>query len=206
VKPGLFGWILIFGLLVIGFVGVALSPRWQRPATAEERLKQNAKVALKQPPAPEPGEGKVTNNLSRAMRFQMPIVAMFTAHEHTHMSGPDRLALDAREKAEHAAHQKLAADYAGVLSVVEVNATNAPASAARAKVTHFPATIIYGEGKAPVVTSAPEPPPSRAELWRWQGEVSVQEIRGKLAALGIKPAKQAQGKQPRTAPPIRSGT
>jgi len=205
VKPSHFGWILVFGLLAIGLVAVALSPKWQRPATAEEQLKERAKEALKQPPAPEPGEGKVTNNLSRAMRLKTPIVAVFSVHEHTEMGGPERLALAAREKAERAAYRKLAADYDGVLSVVTVNASSAPACVVRAKVKGS-TTIIYGEAKDARPAASPGPPPDRPELWRQQGEVSVSEIRAKLAALNIRPTKQPQREVPSTASAIPAAT
>jgi hypothetical protein len=202
-KPSHFGWLLVLGLLIIGLVAVALSPKWSKPATAQQRIIDIAKEALKQPPAPEPGEGKVTNNLSRAMRLKMPILAIFSAHQHVEMSGPDRLALAAREKAERAAYRKLAADYNGVLSVITVSVGAAPATAVRAKV-RGPAVIVYGEAKETPAAVSPGPPPEHPELWRQDGELSVSEIRAKLAALNIKPKKATPGQESPGASPTHA--
>jgi hypothetical protein len=164
-------------LLGLGLLVIALSPKWEHATTPAEQMQETAKQSLAKGPPPEPGQGKVTVNLSRAMRLHLPIIAIFTQHVHEHKGGPEQLEHHARERAEHQALAKLAADYKGVAAVVEVSTNASPASVVRAKVMTFPTTIIYGA--------------DRRELWRREGEVEMAQIRAQLAALGIKPQPKA---------------
>jgi len=177
VKRVYVGWIVILVLLGLALLAVALTPRWQHTTTPNEQLEQAAKQLLARGAPPEPGQGKLTSNLSRAMRLHMRVIAIFARHEHEHIGGPEQLKRRAQEQAEHQALAKLAADYNGVAAVVEVSASASPGSVIRAKVTTFPTTIIYGA--------------DRRELWRHEGEVEMAQVRAQLAALGIKPGPKA---------------
>jgi len=176
VKSTYIGWIVIVALIAAGLLAIAVSPKWRHAPSTSERLMESAKRLMAQGPPAEPGEGKVTANLSRAMRLHLPIVAIFTQHVHEHIGGPEHMRRAAEERAEHEMFAKLAADYKGAVAVVEVSANASPASVVRSKVTIFPAAIIYGA--------------DHRELWRHEGEVKMDQIRVKLAALNILPRPQ----------------
>jgi hypothetical protein len=171
------GWIVVLVMVIAGFVVAALSPKWQQQNTIRAQLEQAAKEAMKQGPPADPGQGQVTFNLSRAMRFKVPIVAVFTLHQHEHLGGPEQFKRADEEKAEHQALNDLAANYNGTAAIVEVRAESAPASVVRSKVRIFPTVIIYAAGGGE----------QRRELWRNEGSFTVEQIRRELAALGIRP-------------------
>lgn len=169
------GWIVIIAAVVLGLLVVALSPKWRHAETVGERMQQSAEQSLERGLPPGPGEGRVTSNLPMAMRLHLPILAVFNRHMQEHLGGPEQVQRQAQEKAEHQMFANIAADYKGVLAVVEVTASSSPASIVRAKVTSFPTQIIYRA--------------DQRELWRHEGEVTEKQLRAKLSALKIQPRK-----------------
>jgi len=183
VKRVYVGWIVVLALVAAGFVVAALSPKWQQGQTTRGQLEAAGKAAMKQGLPADPGEGQLTWNLSRAMRFELPIVAVFVQHQHEHLGGPEQLRRADAEKAEHKALNDLAAAYSGALAVVEVSGNAAPASVVRSKVKAFPTVIIYGGGVSE----------QHRELWRQESPFEMERIRRELAALNIHP-RSSQGK------------
>lgn len=179
------GWLVVIAAAGLGLLVVALSPKSRHAETAKERVERIAKQALAQGPAPDPGQGRVTGNLERALRLDLPVVAIFTEHKHEHIGRPEQLERARRERAEHQALAKLAADYNGTLAVVEVSPARAPASVVRSKVTVFPTTIIFGA--------------DNRELWRQEGRLDLAAVRARLKALRVRPGRApAAPSRPRT--------
>lgn len=167
------GWIIVLGLLIVGLIAIALSPKWRGDATTR-RMEEIAAKSMAQGPPADPGQGKVTSNLERAKRFDMPIVAIFTQQKEEEAgSEPQQVTRRKQEAAKYEAITKLAAEYDQTAAIVRVAAQNAPASVVRAKVTTFPTVIIYG--------------PDHRELWREEGkELTAAQIRAEMVKLGIK--------------------
>jgi len=175
VKRIYLGWIVVLGLLVVGMIVIALSPKW-RGSAATRHLEEVAAESMAQGPPADPGQGKVTSNLERAKRFDMPVVAIFTQAEagHHEASEPEQVRHKEEEEAKHKALAQLAAEYDQVAAVVRVAAENAPASVVRAKIKSFPGVVIYGA--------------DHRELWREEGkELTAAQIRAEMLKLGIKP-------------------
>jgi len=174
------GWIVVLGLLVVGMIVIALSPKW-RGSARTRHLEEVAAKSMAQGPPADPGQGKLTGNLERAKRFDMPIVAIFTqqTEEHEHgASEPEMLRRKKEAAAKHEALTQLAAEYDQVAAIVRVAAESAPASVVRAKVTTFPSVIIYGA--------------DHRERWREEGkELTAAQIRAEMLKLGIKPHQPA---------------
>jgi hypothetical protein len=180
VKRIYLGWIAIGALVVVSLV-LAASSRSRGPTGAiDDKLAQYSQQALAREPAAEPGDGKVTLNLSRALRLALPVLGYFAYHPRPdkHEEDPAKLAQarqdQAREWAERDMLAHLAADYKGALSVVLVTPETAPASIVRQKVAKFPTTIIFDD--------------DNQELWRHEGDVTGAQIRRELVRVKIEPA------------------
>jgi len=174
------GWIAIGALVVVSLV-LAASSRHRGPTSAvDEQVAGYSQQALGQEPAAEPGDGKVTLNLSRALRLALPVLGYFAYHPRPdeHEEDPAKLAQarqdQAQERAERDMLAQLAADYRGALSVVLVTPMTTPASIARHKVAKFPTTIIFDA--------------DNQELWRHEGDVTGAQIRRELVRVKIEPA------------------
>lgn len=190
------GWLVVLAIVSVSLLAVKLTPQWRRASTPEQQMAARAEQLAQQGPPPEPGQGKVTGNLPRAMRLDMPILAFFNRHMHEHVGGPEQMKRQEEEMAQHEMFAELAAEYAGVMAVMELTQEAAPASVVRRNIESFPTVLIYGaerrdlppRGEAAsrpgdmIVRGADHP-----ELWRYEGNATEEQIRAKLAELNIKP-------------------
>jgi len=192
VKRLYIGWIAVIVLVAVVLLVAALTPGRHKADNSQQELEKLSKQALaKEPPEElEPGEGKVTGNLPRALRFDLPVAAYFVVpkQEDEHESGAEaeqrhaqELAKQqAKEKAEFAMLASIAADYEGVVAVVRLVPESSPASFLRSRVD-------FTTDRTTIIFSA-----DNRELWRHQGRITGQEARAELAKLGIKPAPQGE--------------
>lgn len=186
------GWIVVIILIAVGLLVAALTSQERKPDSSQQELEQLSKEALAKEPAeePEPGEGKVTQNLPRALRFHLPMVAYFVTppqeDEHAHgAAAEERHAQEqakqqAKLKAELAMLEGIAADYKGVVAVVWLAPESSPATFVRRH-------IDLGKDRTTIILSA-----DNRELWRCEGPITGEQIRAELAKLAIKPAKEGE--------------
>lgn len=186
------GWIVVIMLIAVGLLVAALTSEERKPDRLQQNLEQLSKQALAKEPAeePEPGEGKVTQNLPRALRLHLPVVACFVVpqeedeHEHgaaaEQRHAQEQAKQQAKLKAELAMLEGIAADYKGVVAVVLLVPQSSPATFARRH-------IDFMKERTTIILSA-----DNRELWRHEGPITGQQIRAELAQLAIKPSEEGE--------------
>ncbi len=193
VKRPYIGWLVVLGLACAGLLAVALTPVWRHANPIEEQLALLERAQAVTGPPPEPAQGKVSHNLPRALRLQVPVVAYFCEEwqrrvEHAqHTQDPalaaahaTMLKAQAEQDAQRSMLTTLAADYRGVLAVVAITPEWGPATFRRSRVGQgrMPATIIYS--------------PADREVWRHQGRVTREQLVKELAKLNLGPRAAAR--------------
>jgi len=194
VKKSYVGWLAILGLAGVCLLAVAITPAWRHGDPIEDQLAKMERLQASEGPPLEPAQGKVSRNLPQALRLHVPVVAYFCqewqtrqeAREHAAEVGeaadtPEEAAVvatmrksRAEERIQRSVLTQLAADRNRVLAVVAITPDWGSASFLRAGVTaSSPTTIIYS--------------PEGREVWRYQGQVTREQIVKELAKMDLKP-------------------